>query len=325
MKRPILSIVTPTYNASTQLDRYFRSIEIQTVSPNKYEILIIDGGSTDDTIAIAKKHHATIVHNPKKLAEPGVALGFEKAKGEFIMILATDNIFVEANAFEKILSVFSNSDISSVFPKHDSEKADTIFSRYVNTFTDPFTHFVYQNAANARTFYKIYPMILHTDLYDLYDYKKGNSYPLIALAQGFTIRKKDMPKRYEEKHDDVLTVYSLIDQGKTIAYAHGISMYHYTIGGFSDFVRKTKRAVENAMVRANSGISKRNHYLTPRQQIMQYLFFPYSFSIIAPLTVSLYNVLISGNSVWLFHTPISWISALILAITAIHIKLKKII
>lgn len=315
MKPPVLTIVTPTYNAASYLNRYFTSLEKQTIDPEFVEILIVDGGSSDETLAIAKKHHVRIVHNPKKLAEPGVALGFEEARSELIMILAVDNIFKDSFALEKIAGIFKDSSITAAFPKHDTAPEDSLYSRYFNTFTDPYTHFVYGAASNARTFSSLYKTIIHTDIYDVYDYKSAKSYPLIALAQGFTIRKNAITKRIDDRFDDVLTVYSLIEHGKRIAYVYGVSLYHYTVADFSDFVKKQKRAVENALVRGNSGISQRDKYLTGWQKMKRYLYFPYALTIVLPLLVSVIQAIRTGERVWLWHWYMSFISAIILLFT----------
>ena len=46
---PRLSIVVPTYNRRARLERVLRGLERQTVSPDLFEVVIIDDGSTDDT------------------------------------------------------------------------------------------------------------------------------------------------------------------------------------------------------------------------------------------------------------------------------------
>lgn len=323
MKSPILTIVTPVYNASKDLPRFFFSIEKQTLGRTAIEVLIIDGGSTDSTLQISRKHHARIIHNPKKLAEPGVTLGIQNAKSDIIMVLAVDNIFKQSNALETILTILKNPEISAVFPKHESTPTDSIFSKYFNTFTDPYTHFVYGIASNGRTFSKLYTTKIHTETYDIYDFSSSPVYPLIALAQGFCIRKKDLPPRTDSGNDDVLTVYSLIDRGKNIAYAHSVSLFHFTIRDLSDFMRKQRRAVENALVRKNSGIYQRKKYLTEYQKLKQLLFVPYAITIVAPAVNSLYNAIISGNRIWLFHAPISFLSACAIVSTVLQLSIHK--
>ena len=323
MNTPTLSIVTPTYNAEYYLERYFFSLKKQKIDSKRVEVLIVDGGSTDDTIAIAQKYKANIIPNPYKLAEPGVAIGFRHAKGELVMVLATDNIFKDADSLSKMISIFKDSSIVAAFPKHDTASDDSIYSRYFNTFTDPYSHFVYGNAANARTFHERYTILTHTSLYDVYDYQSSPVLPLIALAQGFTIRSSQLQSR-SETYDDVLQIYEFIKAKKRIAYVYEVPLYHYTIRNLSDFITKQRRAVENALVRRNSGITRRNQYLTAGQKLKQYLFFPYALTIVIPLLQSLINAVRTKERIWLFHSPITFLSAVVVLKTTIEVALKRV-
>ena len=316
---PVLSIVTPTYNAEKQLERYFFSLEKQTFPKSLFEILILDGGSTDKTRDIARLHRARIIHNPLKLAEPGVALGFQKAKGELVMVMAADNIYRDVDALAKIVSLFNDKTISAAFPKHDTAPDDLIYSGYINTFTDPFSHFVYGKASNARTFKDVYKTIKHTEDYDMYDFKSSSQKPLLALAQGFTVRKKELINRSRDQFDDVLAIYSLIEKGRRIAYAYSVVLYHYSVRNLKDFAKKQRRSVENALVRRNSGISKRSGYLTTGQKIRQYVFFPYALTIVIPLLQSLIQAARTREKAWLLHWYMSFVSAVILILTALSL------
>ena len=51
MGRPLFSIITITFNAAGTLPATLRSVERQTFTD--YEYLIVDGASTDGTVAIA--------------------------------------------------------------------------------------------------------------------------------------------------------------------------------------------------------------------------------------------------------------------------------
>ncbi len=323
MKHPTLSIVVPVYNVEALLDRFLTSLAKQTMSKDQIEVLILDGGSTDRTLEIAKSYNVTVIHNPQKLAEPGVVLGFQKANGELVMVLAVDNIFPKTTAIQDLIDVFKDKKIAGAFPKHDTAKDDSIYSLYINTFTDPFTHFVYGNAANARTFNRVYKTIQHTDSYDIYNFQSASGYPLIALAQGFTVRKKYIRDRIHDAFDDVLVIYDLIKKNKSIAYVHSVSLYHYTIQNFQDFVRKQRRAVENAFVRNNAGITKRTQFLTQGQKLRRYLFFPYSFTIISPLIQSVIQTVETGNSIWLLHPYMVFLSAATLLTETVILKFKK--
>lgn len=324
MKKPLLSIVLPTYNAEGDLRRFFKSFNRQTIRKDAFELLVLDGGSTDETVSIARKNGATVIHNPYKLTEPGVALGFQKAMGDLVMVLAADNLFRDPDAIEQMIAVFRDKSIAGAFPKHDTGPGDNWYSWYINTFTDPFTHFVYGDAANTRTFHRIYKTLTHTGAYDVYDYTSSAVRPIIALAQGFTIRKKFLPARHEIS-DDILSIYNMIDEHKRMAYVHSVTLYHYTIRDTKQFVSKLRRGVDNALLRADSGITKRRVYMTPGQRIRMVLFFPYAFSLILPLLQSIISAVRFREPAWLIHWIMVFFSAAVITIRACSLSVRRIV
>jgi len=80
-KQPLVSFIIPTLNSEHTLEKCLKSIRMQSYP--FIEIIIIDGGSTDSTISIAKRYNTRIF----KLVGPlGAArqLGFKYATGELI-------------------------------------------------------------------------------------------------------------------------------------------------------------------------------------------------------------------------------------------------
>jgi len=167
---PNLSIIIPTLNNEKSLPFFLNLLKLQIYPKDKIEMIIIDGGSSDKTVTIAKKIKIKVLHNPYVLAEPAISLGLNNARGDLTMILAVDNYFKDPNAVKIIVRVFSDKAIYAAFPKHDNEDNYSFFSKYHNIFTDPFNHFVYGEAANARTFYRVYKTIKHNEIYDVYNY-----------------------------------------------------------------------------------------------------------------------------------------------------------
>jgi glycosyltransferase involved in cell wall biosynthesis len=87
---PAVSAVIPTFENSATLPAALESLAAQDYEGD-VEILCIDGGSSDATVAIARSHGATIVENPMRNEEEGRALGLEAAKGELVLLLDADN------------------------------------------------------------------------------------------------------------------------------------------------------------------------------------------------------------------------------------------
>lgn len=88
----MLSIIIRTKNEEEYLDKTLLALFQQ--ARNDYEIIIVDSGSTDGTIAIAQKHSVHIHKIPENLYTPGYSLnfGFKKAVGEVLISLSAHAI-----------------------------------------------------------------------------------------------------------------------------------------------------------------------------------------------------------------------------------------
>lgn len=304
---PTISVITPTLNSEQDLPKLMKSINRQEYPNGKIEIIISDGGSTDNTIKIAKKNHAKIINNKFIFAEPGIYLGMQKAMGELLMVLAPDNIYEDKYAFKKIAKIFSNNEIYAAFPKHDSFPSDTLFTRYINTFTDPINHFVYGAAANARTFKKQYRTIIKEKTYDVYDFKSSNIFPIIALAQGFTVRKH-FKKIRKSIYDDIVPTRDIF-MNHNIAYVHSVSLYHHTIRSMDHYIRKQRWLTRIALEDKRFGIKFRSRFFTPYQLLKFYLFPLYGFSVIFPIMRSIYGYMQDRELIWFFEPFIALLTA----------------
>lgn len=95
MKRPFLSIIIANYNYGDKLEAAINSILSQ--DDNDYEIIIVDGASTDNSIDIIKKYEKYIV---KWISEPdngqsnAFNKGFKMATGDFYTWLNADDILL---------------------------------------------------------------------------------------------------------------------------------------------------------------------------------------------------------------------------------------
>src|SRR2546421_2732507 len=86
-----LSLVLPALNEGENLDRVLPELKtaLATLGPT-YEIIVVDGGSSDGTQEIVRKHGARLVS--QKLPGFGGAYraGFEQARGEYVITLDAD-------------------------------------------------------------------------------------------------------------------------------------------------------------------------------------------------------------------------------------------
>lgn len=86
-----LSVVIPTLNAGTELVYLLRKLRTQThVGP--VEIVVVDSGSTDGTVAAARAAGARVVEiSPAQFSHSGARnLGAEHAQGEYLLFMVQD-------------------------------------------------------------------------------------------------------------------------------------------------------------------------------------------------------------------------------------------
>lgn len=90
---PTISIVTATFNSGKILGRCLGAVREQDYPQDKIEIILGDGGSTDNTLEIAKKYKAKVIKIPKEKqhAEYNRGVAFNQAKADLVLILDHDN------------------------------------------------------------------------------------------------------------------------------------------------------------------------------------------------------------------------------------------
>ncbi|UCD20856.1 MAG: glycosyltransferase [archaeon] len=112
-----VSVIIPTYNSKDTLIKCLNSLIKQNYR-SKYEIIVIDDGSTDKTGEAIKKNFKKsklIRYFSQKNKGPAVARNFgaKKAKGEFILFTDADCV-PEKNWIKNITSPFKNKKVVGV-------------------------------------------------------------------------------------------------------------------------------------------------------------------------------------------------------------------
>jgi Glycosyl transferase family 2 len=91
---PTLSVVIPSFNQGTYIERTIQSI-VRQGYPN-LDLILMDGGSTDQTMDIVaryKNHFSHIFSGPDGGQSAALAKGFELATGDYISWLNSDDTY----------------------------------------------------------------------------------------------------------------------------------------------------------------------------------------------------------------------------------------
>ncbi len=106
---PRISIVVATYNAGGTLERCLRSLESQTV--DDWELLVPDGQSTDNTLAILERHSSLLAWS-ESAPDNGIYDAWNKAlphaKGEYVCFLGADDAWADADALARLLAAIGD-------------------------------------------------------------------------------------------------------------------------------------------------------------------------------------------------------------------------
>ena len=113
---PKISIVTPSYNQGSFLEKTIRSVLIQGY-PN-VEYIIIDGGSTDQSVDIIKKYEPWInfwVSEKDRGQSHAINKGFEKATGVLLGWLNSDDYFLPDALFKMAKAYLEDTAVGLVY------------------------------------------------------------------------------------------------------------------------------------------------------------------------------------------------------------------
>lgn len=294
MNLPEISFVIPVYNAGDMLQACLESIFRQDYPKDKFEVLVIDGGSVDNTVDVAKKFPVRLIYNPERRADHGNFLGVKSAKGNYIVILAADNEIPSEDWLRKLTKpVVEHPDLAGVIPLPISSPMDPPINVYYTLLkTDPLTFFVFDSFGNL---FNAYKLIKEYDEYRVYRFPKERC-PLIGLAQGFMVRRELVPDSIN--FDDTAPFCEMVAKGYKFAVTLNVGVYHYHLKSLRHFIRKY---VFRSRTRPKLTVVKRPLIFTKRRKVRMIAWFIYSLSLIWPALDSIKGYKNKGNKAWFYH------------------------
>ena len=114
---PLISIVIPSYNQGEYIEETIRSIVMQRYP--KFEIIVIDGGSTDSTLEVVRRYEPWLTHwvSEKDAGQANaINKGLAVARGEIVTWLNSDDLLLPG-AFRQLARAYArNSETFFISP-----------------------------------------------------------------------------------------------------------------------------------------------------------------------------------------------------------------
>lgn len=289
---PVTFIIT-TYNS----DKYFvdclNGIFMQKYPKNKFDVIIIDGGSKDDTLNIAKKYDVKIENNPHRIAEYGKAVGIKKCTTEYFILLDSDNIITnEYWLLNMIYAMHNETNIIGVESKMTINTNMTLINKYCTLLriSDPLARML---CTPPRT-------VVHKKYYSLIFQMPDK--PYITGANGFLWNKTLVSKYWKDTSifEEANFVNYLRTKGySTYAIPNNAYIYHYYANSLTDFVKKRKKIVSKVLWRYDRNIG--SIWMRDTSNIKFVLSIIYLATFVGPFIESVYMIFKDRNFAWVVH------------------------
>ncbi len=154
MSQPRISVVIRSYNEERHIGRLLEGILQQTVQD--VEIILVDSGSTDDTLTIARRYPVRILSIRPEEFSFGRSLnrGCAAANGEIIAIASAHVYPVYKDWLERLTAPFANPQVALVYGKqrgneHSKYSEHQIFAKWFPDEPNPDQPHPFCNNANA--------------------------------------------------------------------------------------------------------------------------------------------------------------------------------
>lgn len=323
---PLISVVIPTFNSASTLPKVLDSVRKQTYPKSKIETLIIDGGSSDNTLEIAKRYSTKVIPNPRRDLIYGKHLGYLRSKGKYMISLDSDEVLKNRDSFKNRIAAFQrNRSVTTLMSSGlETPKDYAQINHYINDFGDPFSYFNYGLSHNPNFYSKqltsIGDVIYEDNSCVVLDFHKSRKLPIIEPtgASGMidlAYTKKRFPEIEKNSSNTLLIFYLHNQDGKFLAITKNDSVLHYSSGSIKTYFKKLISRVKNNVFKTEmgmAGFSGRTIH-NSRGRWKQYLFIPYSFSIVLPFFDTLKFLITRKKRIYIIHPVVCiYISLLIL-------------
>lgn len=214
----ILSIIIPSYNVSEYLYHGVFTM-VEHYNGNKIEIIIVNDGSKDNTIEIAKKLQARYSKNIIKIIDKQngghgstINAGIKVATGKYIRVIDGDD-WVNSKDICKLINVLENEKADIVVTDYceDISTTNVMRERKLYSFMKPGMHYNFDELCYEGYGFETWGPILATA-----NFRKE------ILKDTFTLTEKSF---YIDMEFDAFS----IEKAKTITY-YPLNIYRYFIG-----------------------------------------------------------------------------------------------
>lgn len=274
-------VVIATLNASRTLERCLASIFEQNCP--KTEVIIVDGGSTDKTLEIARRFKVKIIVKRGLDSESAKAVGLLATRADVYCDMAADNYLPDKDFIRRIMEPINSGKANASYSeRYFYDKNDSLLNRYFALFgvNDPVAF--YLGKADRKGYGVEY---------------KGEGLPTVG-ANGFFIERKLLLKADIKHFYHIDVIYDIINEVRFAVVKTAIG--HDTGENLGSFLNKRRKYFEKLYLKNKE--YRRYHLYDSKKdfwKLARFIF--YSLTFVEPFYLSVKGYLKKHDKAWFLH------------------------
>lgn len=328
-----ISVVMATFNSSRTIERALQSVRSQDYPQAKIEIILADGGSTDNTLNLVKKYNVQIIKVPMHLqnAEYNKGVGVNAAKNEILFLLDHDNVLPHDQWFKKMIVPFlENKDIVGVEPlRFHYDAKMSVLDRYFALLggNDPVAYYLGKDSHLSWAFDQYNLFGKSKDMGSYYVVKfSPNQIPALG-GNGAAIRRKLLLKEAQADPDHFFHIDVHVDLIKKGFNTYGLfkdSIIHLTNNKMIPFLLRRKYFIEKYHF---EDIKKRRYSVyepkKDKKNLIKYVFLSVTF--VKPIYDSIRGFTKVHDVAWFIHPLMCFGMLMVYGIPTVKEEIKRVV
>ncbi len=193
-----VSVIIPVYNGGDLLRRCLTAL--QETLYEAWDCIVVDDGSTDDSVAIAQQFDVQVVTGHRTVSGPAHArnMGAQLAQGKLLFFIDADVLVQPGTIGHAVATMLSNHELTACFGSYDESPCETNF---ISQYRNLLHHYVHQSSSpEASTFWSGCGMIWRDIFQEMggFDTSKYSRPSIEDIDLGYRLREAGYSIRLEK-------------------------------------------------------------------------------------------------------------------------------
>jgi glycosyltransferase involved in cell wall biosynthesis len=303
IKWPKVSIILLTYNGGDGVRKILQTIKDQDYPPNLIDVVVVDDGSKDDSVKIAKKFGARVIVNAGGYQYVNWIIGLHKIKGEFVYYVEQDIELKGKDFLKKMVKpLLEDKRLMASFTREGNPRAGqswvTRFISYHPAQCDPLYEFLTPRVEDC--------IVKKKKDYFICNFVMGKIPPFARMCYRVSYLKKTPNWKTKYYFDHDFLIQTIKSGFNFFAYVPNAGIYHHHADNLIHLLRKRARNLDKHYFPYNHETEYKWLDTSNKWEVLKLAFWVIYANLFIPETVrGIYRAIINKDFVLLMQPIIS--------------------